>query len=75
MKVKSILLAVLIALSTLLFGVSSIVNAKSLNVNSNVQQVLEEYRVEYVWINGVLWRIVYDADENIIQATAVGHAD
>jgi len=65
----------LIALSTLLFGVSSIVNAKSLNVNSNVQQVLEEYRVEYVWINGVLWRIVYDADENIIQATAVGHAD
>ena len=75
MKVKSILLAVLITLSTLLFGVTNIVNAESLNINKNVQQVTEEYRVVFVWIDGVLWRIVYDSDENIVQASAVGHVD
>jgi hypothetical protein len=31
--------------------------------------------VEYVVINGVLWKIVYDSDENIIQASAVVRAE
>ena len=75
MKVKATLLAVLISLSTLLFGVTNIVNANSVNVNSNINQVVTENRVEYVIINGILWKIVYDTDENIVQASAVGHAE
>ncbi len=75
MKVKATLLAVLISLSTLLFGVTNIVNANSVNVNSNINQVVTENRVQYVIINGILWKIVYDNDENIVQASAVGHAE
>jgi len=75
MKLKSILLAVLITLSTTLFGVTNFVNAEIANVNSTVSALTGEIRVEYVVINGVLWKIVYDSDENIIQASAVVRAD
>ena len=75
MKLKAPLLAVLITLSTLLFGVTNIVNAENVNVKSNVQANITENRVEFVIINGTLWKIVYDSDENIVQASAVGHAD
>ena len=75
MKAKSFLLALLIAISTLLFGVLNTVNAETINVNSTVQQVDGEFRVELKWINGVLWIIIYDTDENIIHASAVGHGD
>jgi hypothetical protein len=75
MKLKSILLAVLITLSTTLFGVANVVKAETANVNSTVSALTGEIRVEYVVINGVLWKIVYDSDENIIQASAVVRAE
>jgi hypothetical protein len=75
MKLKSILLAVLITLSTTLFGVTNFVNAETASVNSTVSALTGEIRVEYVVINGVLWKIVYDSDENIIQASAVVRAE
>jgi len=74
MKLKSILLGMLITLSTLLFGFSNTAKAENTNSVSNTQQVNSEIRVELKWINGVLWIIVYDSDENIIQASAVGHS-
>jgi hypothetical protein len=75
MKLKSILLAVLITLSTTLFGVANVVKAETANVNSTVSALTGEIRVEYVVINGVLWKIVYDSDENIVQASAVVRAE
>jgi hypothetical protein len=75
MKLKSILLAVLITLSTILFGVTNVSNAETKNSNSTTSVLTGEIRVEYVVINGVLWKIVYDSDENIIQASAVVRAD
>ena len=75
MKLKSIVLAVLITLSTILFGVTNVSNAETKNSNSTTSVLTGEIRVEYVVINGVLWKIVYDSDENIIQASAVVRAD
>ena len=75
MKMKSILFAVLITLSTLLFGVTNLVNAKTTNVNSTVSQLTDEFRVEYVIINSVIWKIVYDSGGNVVQASAVSHVD
>jgi len=71
MKTKSIILAVLITVSTLFFGITN--TAKAETTNSTHHTALQP-RVEIVWINGVLWIIVYDTDENIIQASAVGHS-
>ena len=71
MKVGLFLVAVLIALSTLVFGVSNFVNAAEIKTS----QVREDNRVEFVWINGVLWIIIYDADGNIVQASAIGHSE
>jgi hypothetical protein len=65
---------VLIAVSTLLFGVSNVVSANSSNINTISALSSAENRVEYVMINGILWRIVYDTYENIVQASAIGHA-
>jgi hypothetical protein len=74
MKAKSIILAVLITLSTLFFGITNSAKAETSIIKSgNIQSVLQP-RVETVVINGVIWIIVYDADENIVQASAVGHA-
>jgi hypothetical protein len=75
MKLKSILLAVLITLSTILFGVNNAVKAETSEINSTVTELTGEIRVEFVVINGTLWKIVYDSDENIIQASAVVRAD
>jgi hypothetical protein len=75
MKLKSILLAVLITLSTTLFGVTNFVKAETSSVNSATSVLTGEIRVEFVVVNGTLWRIVYDSDENIIQASAVVRAD
>ena len=75
MKLKSILLALLITLSTLFFGVSNTVNAEAINNYSNTQQDNSGERVELKWIDGVLWIIIYDADENIIHASAIGHVE
>jgi hypothetical protein len=66
---------VLITLSSLLFGFATAVNAESSNFSSNVSVLTGEIRVEFVVINGTLWKIVYDSDENIIQASAVVRAD
>lgn len=74
MKLRTILLGVLITLSTLLFGISNTVKAENTKLFTNKQQTVLQPRVEFVWINGVLWVILYDADENIIQASAVGHS-
>lgn len=71
MKTKSIILAVLITLSTLFFGITNTAKAETTN---SAQHTALQPRVEIVWINGVLWIIVYDTDENIIQASAVGHS-
>jgi hypothetical protein len=71
MKSKSIILAVLITLSTLFFVIINSVKAETTN---SAQQVLQP-RVEILLINGVIWRIVYDADDNVIQASAVGHSE
>jgi hypothetical protein len=75
MKLKSILLAVLIALSTILFGVTNAIKAETSEINSAVTELTGEIRIEFVVINGTLWKIVYDSDENIIQASAVVRAD
>jgi hypothetical protein len=75
MKLKSILLAVLIALSTILFGVTNALKAETSKINSTVTELTGEIRIEFVVINGTLWKIVYDSDENIIQASAVVRAD
>ena len=75
MKLRTILLCMLITLSTLSFGISNTAKAENANSVSNTQQVNGETRVELKWINGVLWIIVYDSDENIIQASAVGHSE
>lgn len=75
MKTKSIFIGLLIILSTLLFGHTNNIKAEEMTSASGTQQVNGGIRVELVWINGVLWIIVYDADENIIQASAVGHAE
>jgi hypothetical protein len=75
MKLKSILLAVLITLSTILFGVTNFVNAETSSINSTVSALTGEIRVEFVVVNGTLWKIVYDSDENIIQASAVVRAE
>lgn len=75
MKLKTILLCMLITLSTLSFGYSNNIKAEETTSTSNTQQTALQPRVELVWINGVLWIIVYDADENIIQASAVGHSE
>lgn len=75
MKLKSILLAVLITLSTILFGVTNVAKAETANINSSVSALTGEIRVEYVVINGTLYKIVYDTDENIIQASAVVRAE
>jgi hypothetical protein len=69
MKVITLLFLLLITLSTLLFGISNTANAE------NTKQAVLQPRVEYVQINGVLWVIVYDADDNVIQASAVGHSE
>lgn len=69
MKVITLLFLLLITLSTLLFGISNTANAE------NTKQAVSQPRVEYVQINGVLWVIVYDADDNVIQASAVGHSE
>jgi hypothetical protein len=71
MNTKSIILAVLITLSTLFFGIINSVKAETTN---SAQHVIQQ-RVEIVLINGVIWRIVYDADDNVIQASAVGHSE
>lgn len=75
MKLKSFFLGLLISLSTLSFGLPNTAKAEDVNHAANTQQTNGEIRVELVWINGVLWLIVYDADENIIQASAIGHAE
>jgi hypothetical protein len=75
MKLKSIILVVLITLSSLLFGIVNVVNAETKNSNSTACVLTGEIRVEFVIINGTLWKIVYDSDENIIQASAVVRAD
>jgi len=75
MKLKSIILAVLITLSTLLFGVTNFVKAENNTNNSASTALIGEIRIEYVVISGTLWKIVYDSDENIIQASAVVRAD
>jgi hypothetical protein len=75
MKLKSILFAVLITLSTILFGATNTVKAETSKINSIVTELTNEIRVEFVVINGTLWKIVYDSDENIIQASAVVRAD
>jgi hypothetical protein len=75
MKTKTFLLGLLIAGSALFFGVSNTVNAETTVVSSNSHQLNVPVRVELQWINGTLWIIVYDADDNIIQASAVGHGD
>ena len=75
MKLKSILLAVLIALSTLLFGSANFVKAESTNINSAVSQLIDEFRVEYIITNGIIWKIVYDSGGNVVQASAVSHVD
>ncbi len=72
MKVNTLLFLLLITLSTLLFGISSTAKAENTKLFTNLQQTVLQPRVEFVWIEGVLWKIVYDADENIIQASAVG---
>jgi hypothetical protein len=73
-KTKSIIIGLFLSVSTLLFGVPAIASANTSNINSAVQEYTTEIRVEIVCINGVLWSIVYDADENIVQASAIGHA-
>jgi hypothetical protein len=75
MKTKTFILGLLITLSAIFFGVSNTVNAETNIVNKNTQQINGEIRIEIKLINGVLWIIVYDADENIIQASAIGHGD
>jgi hypothetical protein len=75
MKLKSILLALLITLSTILFGVTNVLKAETAKINSTVSELTGEIRVEFVEINGILWKIVYDSDENIIQASAVVRAE
>jgi len=75
MKLKSILLAVLISLSTILFGINNLANAETKNSNSATSVLTGEIRVEFVLVNGTLWKIVYDSDENIIQASAVVRAE
>lgn len=71
MNTKSIIFALLIILSTLFFGIINSVKAETTN---SAQHVIQP-RVEIVLINGVIWRIVYDADDNVIQASAVGHSE
>jgi hypothetical protein len=75
MKVNTLLFLLLITLSTLLFGITNTAKAENTNLYSNSQQSISEIRVEHKWINGVLWVIVYDVDDNVIQASAVGHSD
>jgi len=75
MKLKSIILVVLITLSSLLFGIANTVKAETTHFNSAYSTLTGEIRVEYVVINGTLWKIVYDSDENIIQASAVVRAE
>jgi hypothetical protein len=72
---KSIILVVLITLSSLLFGIVNVVNAETKNANSTASVLTGEIRVEFVIIGGTLWKIVYDSDENIIQASAVVRAE
>ena len=74
MKTKSIILGLLISLSTLFFGITNPVKAETTTAASGNLQTVLQPRVEFVWINGVLWIIVYDADENIIQVSSVGNA-
>jgi hypothetical protein len=75
MRLKSFILVVLITLSSLLFGFANIVNAETKNTNSTASVLTGEIRVEFVVINGTIWKIVYDSDENIIQASAVVRAE
>jgi len=75
MKFKSTILVVLITLSSLLFGIVNVVNAETKNSNSTASVLTGEIRVEFVLVNGTLWKIVYDSDENIIQASAVVRAE
>ena len=75
MKFKSTILVVLITLSSLLFGIVNLVNAETKNSNSTASVLTGEIRVEFVLVNGTLWKIVYDSDENIIQASAVVRAE
>jgi hypothetical protein len=74
MKVRSFLYAILIAISVFFFGNLNTVRAGTADFMTNTIQNNGETRVEYVVKDGVLWIIVYDADENIVQASAVGHA-
>ena len=71
MKVRLFLVAMLITISTIVFGVSNFVNAAEVKTS----QVSVDNRIEFVWINGVLWIIIYDADGNIVQASAIGHSE
>lgn len=72
MKTKSIFIGLLIILSSLFFGNVNTVKAET---PVSPEQTSLQPRIELVWINGVLWLIIYDADENIIQASAIGHAE
>ena len=72
MKTKTLFIGLLIILSTLFFGV---INTAKAETTTSSQQTVLQPRVELVWINGVLWIIVYDSDENIVQASAVGHSE
>jgi len=71
MKVRLFLVAMLITISTIVFGVSNFVNAAEVKTS----QVSVDNRIEFVWINGVLWIIIYDTDGNIVQASAIGHSE
>jgi len=73
MKVIILLFLLLITLSTLFFVISKTAKAEEINNTQHTQQTNGEIRVELKWIDGVLWIIVYDADENILQVTSVGH--
>ena len=73
MKTKSITIGLLIVISSLFAFANSNTAKAETTTGTEQQSVLP--RVEFVWINGVLWIIVYDADENIIQASAVGHSE
>jgi len=75
MKLKSIILVALMTVSSLLFGFANAVNAETKNISSSASVLTGEIRVVYQVINGTLWKIVYDSDENVIQASAVVRAD
>ena len=75
MKLRNTFFVMLISLSALFFSLSNNAKAEDTTTGSNSQQVNGQIRVELVWIDGVLWIIVYDSDENVIQASAVGHSE